>query len=360
MPPYIHYEGMQDLSEASVLDNSIDIENRQITLAVHSLTQDTYNPATPLITYEMFKPFPSKTVKTIPLSSNCQGRQDCRARACVIMPRRCTAFSGTSLLPPILSSTLTDTILIRPAPEDRCKTASVGCRIPAILMRISVLLSTYSRAIGSYWGATELVTQIYWELPGFRGLLLGSPTGGTCLPSYPDYWHYRVLPGHVIQEIIKQASTYTGRAHPSTMNQPLQQIPGLGQRRQTPDAVDIVPGLSLLSRRGEAPIDLMDQHSAQQIPGLGQDSQNVGVPAMADVIPGLSNFSRGGSNQPLQQPSLGVNSDMDMAGIIPGGETWGNPLLSLHLCLVSLRATSGQWQLLHRSATNFLEQGNQE
>ncbi|KAJ7483052.1 hypothetical protein B0H11DRAFT_1914789 [Mycena galericulata] len=101
------------------------------------------------------------------------------------------------------------------------------------------------------------------------------------------------------------------------MNQPLQQIPGLGQRRQTPDAVDIVPGLSLLSRRGEAPIDLMDQHS-QQIPGLGQDSQNVGVPAMADVIPGLSNFSRGGSNQPLQQPSLGVNSDMDMADIIPG------------------------------------------
>ncbi|KAJ7456360.1 hypothetical protein B0H11DRAFT_2065737 [Mycena galericulata] len=42
-----------------------------------------------------------------------------------------------SQLPPILSSTLTDTISIRPALEDRCKTASVGYRIPAILMRIS-------------------------------------------------------------------------------------------------------------------------------------------------------------------------------------------------------------------------------
>jgi hypothetical protein len=101
------------------------------------------------------------------------------------------------------------------------------------------------------------------------------------------------------------------------MNQPLHQIPGLGQRRLTPDAVDIIPGLSLLSRRGEAPTDFMDQHS-QQIPGLGRDFQNVGVPAMADVIPGLSNFSRRESIQPLQQPSLGVNSDIDTADIIPG------------------------------------------
>ncbi|KAJ7508933.1 hypothetical protein B0H11DRAFT_2432254, partial [Mycena galericulata] len=178
-PPYIHYEGMQDLSKDLVLDNEIDIENRQITLAVHSFTQDTYNPATPLITYEMFKPFPSKTIKTIPLSSNCQGRQD----TCVILPRRCTAFSGTSLLPPILSSTLTS---IRPALEDRCKTASVGCRIPTILMRISatgVLLSLSPKSTGSYQALGEL--------------LLGSPTGGTCLPSYPDYWRYRALPGHV-------------------------------------------------------------------------------------------------------------------------------------------------------------------
>ncbi|KAJ7466665.1 hypothetical protein B0H11DRAFT_2048455, partial [Mycena galericulata] len=42
-----------------------------------------------------------------------------------------------SQLPPILSSTLTDIISIRPALEDRCQTASVGCQIPAILMRIS-------------------------------------------------------------------------------------------------------------------------------------------------------------------------------------------------------------------------------
>ncbi|KAJ7448236.1 hypothetical protein B0H11DRAFT_2289872 [Mycena galericulata] len=41
-----------------------------------------------------------------------------------------------SQLPPILSSTLTDTISIRPTLEDGCKTAS-RCRIPAILMRIS-------------------------------------------------------------------------------------------------------------------------------------------------------------------------------------------------------------------------------
>ncbi|KAJ7893887.1 hypothetical protein B0H14DRAFT_3125705 [Mycena olivaceomarginata] len=116
------------------------------------------------------------------------------------------------------------------------------------------------------------------------------------------------------------------------MNQPRQQIPGLGQRRQTPDAVDIVPGLSLLSRRGEAPTDFMDQHS-QQIPGLGQDSQDVGVPAMADVIAGLSNFSRGGSNQPLQQPSLGMNSDIDMADIIPGLSLQRSQQVSgLHQC----------------------------
>ncbi|KAJ7791627.1 hypothetical protein B0H14DRAFT_3160785 [Mycena olivaceomarginata] len=95
-------------------------------------------------------------------------------------------------------------------------------------------------------------------------------------------------------------------------SQPIR-LPGLGHHSQR--RVDIAPGLLPLSQREEAPT-AMDQHS-QRIPGLDRYSRKV-----AGVISGLSRREKpdlGCASQPIQMLGLNHNSQQRMASDIAPG-----------------------------------------